>query len=254
MKSIIPDNKITNKNSFFVFFPKKMKMLPLDFNLNININDLQGIDKQKEIILKNTDNFIYNKPSENILLWGAKGMGKSSLIKSIIDHFNQDEKKLKLVEIFNHDLEYIPELIYELSQKKFKFIIFIDDISFKNNDKDFRLFKSLIEGSILSNVKNIRYYITSNLRHLSHTEGNDKLNEIESREISENLISLSDRFGCWIGFHNSDQHNYLKTVKYYLNKKNIEYTKLLEKKALEWSTEKGSFSGRTAYQFINKIT
>ena len=73
-----------------------MKMLPLDFNLNININDLQGIDKQKEIILKNTDNFIYNKPSENILLWGAKGMGKSSLIKSIIDHFNQDEKKIKI--------------------------------------------------------------------------------------------------------------------------------------------------------------
>jgi hypothetical protein len=164
------------------------------------------------------------------------------------------QKKLKLVEVLNNNLENLADIAYELSQLKHKFIVFIDDISFENNNHNFRSFKSLIEGSLLSNIKNVRYYITSNLRHLSHDNlTNSNANEIQVKEASQNLISLSDRFGCWIGFYDCNQDDYLKITKHYLNKAKINLSADIEKLALQWSIEKGNFSGRTAFQFVNNI-
>ena len=163
------------------------------------------------------------------------------------------KKKIKLVEILNNEIGSLAEIIYELSQIDTKFIIFVDDISFRKNENDFKLFKSLIEGSLLSNTKNVRFYVTSNLRHLSHKGELLTNNDIEEKEASQNLLSLSDRFGCWVGFFDSNQKQYLEMVKYYFNKLSLNYSSKDEKLALEWSIEKGSFSGRTAFQFVNGI-
>ncbi len=252
MTSIFESQKKFNKSNFFVYLSKRNKIVPLDHFSIIELEDLQEISDQKEVILNNTLCFLNDIPSSNILLWGAKGMGKSTLVKCLVNHINKKNKKIKLVEVLNNDVEYIAEIAYELSKEKSKFIIFIDDISFKNNDQNFKLFKSLIEGSLLSHIKNIKYYITSNLRHLSHRK-EEGSNDIEIKEANQNLISLSDRFGCWVGFYDSNQEQYLKMVKYYLNKYSIKLTNEIEKNALRWSLQKGNFSGRTAFQFTNQI-
>ena len=246
--------KIIKNNSFFIYLPNKEILAPIKLNLDISLNDLKEIDNQKDIVLKNTINFVNNLPSTNVLLWGAKGMGKSTLIKCVIDHLNNKlSKHLKLVEVLNNNIEKMLEVVYGLSLLDHKFLIYIDDISFNNNDKDFRLFKSLVEGSLISHTENIRYYITSNLRHLSHNSNSGNLNDLQEKEQSQNLISLSDRFGCWLGFYDCNQEKYLKMVKYYFKKNSINYTNEDEKKAIEWSLEKGSFSGRTASQFIKTL-
>ena len=246
--------KIIGENYFFIFLPNREVLAPLKINLDTTLHDLKEIDNQKDIVLKNTINFVSDLPSTNILLWGAKGMGKSTLIKCVVKHLNNElSRDLKLVEILNNDIEKIVEVVYELSLLNHKFLIYIDDISFKNDDKDFRLFKSLVEGSLLSHSENIRYYITSNLRHLSHDSNSNSLNDLQEKELSQNLISLSDRFGHWLGFYDINQEKYLSMVKYYLKKKSIKYTFEHEKKALQWSLEKGNFSGRTANQFIKTL-
>lgn len=238
-------------NHFFIFLPNKKLLAPLKVDLELTLNDLQEIEKQKKIVLKNTMNFLDDLPSTNILLWGAKGMGKSTLIKCVIKHFNNIlSRDLKLVEVLNNNLEEIVEVVYELSLIDQKFVIYIDDISFNNDDKDFRLFKSLVEGSLLSHTKNIRYYVTSNLRHLSHSSNSKNLNDLQEKEESQNLISLSDRFGYWLGFYDINQEKYLSIIKYYMKKNSMNYTLEHEKNAIQWSLEKGNFSGRTASQFI----
>lgn len=241
-------------NYFFIFIPNKKVLAPLKIDLDLTLDDLKEIERQKEIVFKNTMNFVNELPSTNILLWGAKGMGKSTLIKCIVHHFNKTlSKDLKLVEVLNNNIEKIVEVVYELSLLNQKFIIYVDDISFNNDDKDFRLFKSLVEGSLLSHTKNIRYYITSNLRHLSHSSNSENLSELQVKEESQNLISLSDRFGYWLGFYDINQEKYLNIIKYYMKKNSISFTLEHEKNALQWSLEKGNFSGRTASQFIKTL-
>lgn len=246
--------KVIKDNHFFIFLPNKEILAPVKVNLDIELNDLKEIENQKDIVLKNTMNFVNNSPSTNIFLWGAKGMGKSTLIKCIVEHVNNKlSKDLKLVEVLNNNIEKIVEVVYGLSMSDNKFLIYIDDISFNNNDKDLKLFKSLVEGSLLSHSENIRYYITSNLRHLSHNSTSNDLNNLQEKELSQNLISLSDRFGYWLGFYDSNQEKYLNMVKHYLKKNSIKYTPEHENKALKWSLEKGNFSGRTASQFIKTL-
>ena len=254
MESIIESKKIIDDADFFIFLKKKNKLVPINNNPYFEIDDLTEISEQKKVVVDNTLSFIENKPSSNILLWGSKGMGKSTLVKSVVSHVNKNtNNKLKLIEVLNNDVGSLAEIIYELSQIRTKFIIFIDDISFRKNENDFRLFKSLVEGSLLSNIKNVRYYVTSNLRHLSHRGNSPDLNDIEEKEISQNLLSLSDRFGCWVGFFDSNKEQYLRMVKFYYKKLSLNFSNKDEKHALEWSINKGSFSGRTAYQFANII-
>ena len=252
--SIITSIKELKENNFFIFIPMSNKLEPIKINQNVKLDDLLEINYQKEIVLKNTKNFLEDKTSNNILLWGAKGMGKSSLVKCVVDYYNKElNKDLKMLEVLNNNIENLVDIVYQLSKCDHKFIIFIDDISFKNNDGNFSLFKTLVEGSLLSHIKNVRYYITSNLRHLSHRSSNSSNNDIENKETNQNLISLSDRFGCWVGFYDSNQEQYINMVKFYLQKNSIKFSNDVEKKALNWSIQKGNFSGRTAQQFVNNL-
>ena len=243
------------KEDFFIFLPKSHRLMPFQINLDVELNDILCVDEQKEILYKNTKSFINDRECNNILLWGARGMGKSTLIKCIIKSINKGNKrKIKLVEFLNNSLDYLPDVIFDLSKINKKFIVFIDDIAFNNAHKDFKLFKSLIEGSLLSNTKNIKYYITSNLRHLSLKENsNNNLDDLTRKEMLSNIISLSDRFGCWVGFHENDKENYLKIINHYIKKSSKNSNDEINKKAIQWSLNKGNFSGRTAYQFVQNL-
>ena len=252
--SAITSIKKLKENNFFIFIPRSNKLEPIKTNFYVKLEDLLEISYQKDVVLKNTKNFLENKSSNNILLWGAKGMGKSSLIKCVVDYCNKElNEDLKMLEVLNNNIEDLIDIVHQLSKYKYKFIIFIDDISFKDNDNNFSLFKTLVEGSLLSHVVNVRYYITSNLRHLSHRNSNISNNDIEDKETNQNLISLSDRFGCWVGFYDSNQEQYINIVKYYLKKNVIAFSEDLKRKALNWSIEKGNFSGRTAQQFVKNL-
>ena len=182
-------------------------------------------------------------------------MGKSSLIKCAIQRVNEiNKKKLKLIEILNHNFIYLPELMYFLRKLNHNFVIFIDDITFEEKSSDFKLFKSILEGSLLSDSPNIKFYVSSNLRHLSLEKNmNSETDEIIKKEVLTNLVSLSDRFGCKIGFFENNQENYLKIVKYYAKKKKINLSELNIKESVQWSLQKGNFSGRSACQFIDNL-
>ena len=197
--------------------------------------------------------FINNQSSNNILLWGASGMGKSTLVRCVIVKINEKIKnKINLIEIPNNSLELLTEIIYFLSKINEKFIIFIDDILIKNDNPYFNTLKSLVEGSLLSNTQNIKFYITSNLRHISDSQNFIKNeNLLLEKEMKSNLISLSDRFALWIGFYDNNKEKYLKTVEHYLKLLGKDLNKNYIKEAMEWSVSKGSFSGRTAIQFAN---
>ena len=251
------DKKNLNKYFYFIFLPKIKELSPLKIEQTIKIEDLLGIEEQKSKVIINTANFLNNKPSNHVLLWGARGMGKSTLIKSVVSHFNlkvKTQKKIYLIELLNNSLDFLPEIIYFLNNYNKKFIIYIDDLSLELKNERFILFKSLLEGSILSNSKNIKFYVTSNQRHLSNKPSIKKeINDINKKEISDNLISLSDRFGLWVGFHSCSKSEYLKIVKHYLKKNLIKPSENLYKLSIQWSLEKGNFSGRTAHQFVNNL-
>jgi len=255
MKFLKNKNNLKKYNSF-IFLPKSMEILPMKFDLGLKIEDLLEIAKQKDQIIKNTKLFAEGKLSNNVLLWGAKGMGKSTLIKCAITFINKKIKnKIKLIEIFNNNLDFLPDIIYQLYKTSHKFIIFIDDVTFNKTDKNFSLLKSMLEGSVLSNTNNIKYYITSNLRHLSGNRENiTPDDQLANKDAKNNLISLSDRFGCWIGFHQITQSQYLKIVDHYVRKHSLNnLSKNTRNLALKWSIDKGEFSGRTAIQFINNL-
>ena len=228
------------------------------FKLKVNFDDILFVDRQKELILNNTKNFIKNESSNNVLLWGASGMGKSTLVRSVVKKTNLELKKnskINLIEIPNHSLELLTEIIYFLSKIDEKFIIFIDDVLIKSNNPYFNTLKSFVEGSLLSNSQNIRFYVTSNLRHISDNQDFLKNeNELLKKEMKSNLISLSDRFALWIGFYDNNKEKYIKTVKYYLKIFKKNENKNLIKKAMEWSISKGSYSGRTALQFVSNFS
>ena len=251
------DKNNLKKSNYFILLPYNKEIVPVEFKLKIDFDDILFVDRQKELILNNTRKFILNDTSNNVLLWGASGMGKSTLVRSVITKTNDSFKgksKINLIEIPNHSLELLTEIIYYLSKIDEKFIIFIDDILIKNNNPYFNTLKSFIEGSLLSNTQNIKFYITSNLRHISDNQDFLKNeNELLKKEIKSNLISLSDRFALWIGFYENNKEKYIETVKYYLKIFKKTEDKTFVKKAMEWSISKGSYSGRTALQFVNNF-
>lgn len=249
------DKKTFKNNNYFILLPHNKEVVPIKYKSKLNFDDILFVDRQKNLILKNTQNFVDNKNSNNILLWGASGMGKSTLVRSVVIKINKKiNSKINLIEIPNNNLDLLTEIIYFISEIDEKFIIFIDDILIKEDNPNFNTLKSLVEGSLLSNTQNIRFYITSNLRHISDSQSFLKNeNELLKKEMKSNLISLSDRFALWIGFYDNNKENYLQTVKYYLKLSDKTLSKDCVKKAMEWSINKGSFSGRCALQFVNNF-
>ncbi len=248
----LKNKKIFKENDFFLLLPNIMEIVSWKHDFKISFEDILFVEDQKEKLSENIKNYSKNHHSHNCFLWGARGMGKSSLIKHAVKKINNEiSSKIKFIEILNYSLKYLPELIYFLKDLNYKFIIFIDDITLDNSHNEFKLFKSILDGSLLSESQNVKFYVTSNLRHISTRDPiGDNIDEISKKENYTNIVSLSDRFGIRLGFFENNKENYLEIVEHYAKIYGISLKKEQIDKASEWSLEKGNFSGRTAYQFI----
>ena len=220
---------------------------------------LKGIDRMRDILIENTERFANGLPANNALLWGARGMGKSSLVKAAHASINADRRgadRLKLIEIHREDIESLPALMELLRISPFRFIVFCDDLSFDGNDASYKSLKAVLEGGIEGRPDNVILYATSNRRHLLAREmiENERSTAINPGEAVEEKVSLSDRFGLWLGFHRCSQDEYLAMVKGYCGHFGIALgEEELEREALEWSTTRGSRSGRVAWQFTQEL-
>jgi len=220
---------------------------------------LKGVDRMRDILMENTERFAGGLPANNALLWGARGMGKSSLVKAAHASINADRKpadKLKLIEIHREDIETLPALMEQLRASSFRFIVFCDDLSFDGNDASYKSLKAVLEGGIEGRPENVILYATSNRRHLLAREmiENERSTAINPGEAVEEKVSLSDRFGLWLGFHRCSQDEYLAMVRGYCGHFGIKMDdEALEREALEWSTTRGSRSGRVAWQFVQEL-
>jgi uncharacterized protein len=225
----------------------------------VEIGLLKGIDRMRDILIENTDRFANGLPANNALLWGARGMGKSSLVKAAHASINVDRRpddRLKLIEIHREDIESLPSLMELLRASPFRFIVFCDDLSFDGADASYKSLKAVLEGGIEGRPDNVILYATSNRRHLLAREmiENERSTAINPGEAVEEKVSLSDRFGLWLGFHRCSQDEYLAMVKGYCSHFGIALPEEeLEREALEWSTTRGSRSGRVAWQFTQEL-
>jgi predicted AAA+ superfamily ATPase len=225
----------------------------------VEIGLLKGIDRMRDILIENTERFASGLPANNALLWGARGMGKSSLVKAAHASINLDRgphDRLKLIEIHREDIESLPALMDLLRPSPFRFIVFCDDLSFDGNDASYKSLKAVLEGGIEGRPDNVILYATSNRRHLLAREmiENERSTAINPGDAVEEKVSLSDRFGLWLGFHRCSQDEYLAMVKGYCDHYGIKLSEdELEREALEWSTTRGSRSGRVAWQFTQEL-
>ena len=245
--------KDLDKNNFFVFISTLKKIVGIIPSIQTSLENLIGIEKQKKILYENTLSFINNFDSCNILLWGSKGMGKSSLVLSNHQYLLNANKNIKLIEILCSDLIYLPEIIYNLRKYQQKFIIFIDDVNLDVNSKEFKILKVLIQGSMLSNSENIKFYVTSNVRNIINPDSNENFNQVQINDQRNNAIALYDRFGLVLSFYKASKEEYLSLVSLYAKINRIKIDKDLEKQALQWSIVKGDYSGRTAVQFVTNL-
>jgi uncharacterized protein len=212
----------------------------------VDIGLLKGIDRVRDILIENTERFADGLPANNVLLWGARGMGKSSLVKAAHASINVNRKpadRLKLIEIHREDIESLPALMEHLRASDFRFIVFCDDLSFDGNDASYKSLKAVLEGGIEGRPLLSRDMIE-----------NERSTAINPGEAVEEKVSLSDRFGLWLGFHRCSQDEYLEMVKGYCSHFGIKLAEdELEHEALEWSTTRGSRSGRVAWQFTQEL-
>jgi predicted AAA+ superfamily ATPase len=223
----------------------------------VHISLLRGIDRSKDILLENTRRFAQGLPANNALLWGARGTGKSSLVKAVHAQVNEEiAGKLALIEIHREDLTSLPKLLGILRPQKRRCILFCDDLSFDAADASYKSLKAVLEGGIEGRPSNVLFYATSNRRHLMPREmiDNERSTAINPSEAVEEKVSLSDRFGLWIGFHNCDQETYFAIVEGYADAIGIKIDReQLRREANEWSVTRGARSGRVAWQFIQDL-
>ena len=252
---LILQNKLS-KNDAFVWNSKKKKFKSINHIQAINLKLLVEIERQKKTLINNTKNFSLGNFTNNALLWGARGNGKSTLIKSIFNKLSKKNKNLKLIQLNKNDIFDI-EQIYPLLGRfsNYRFIIFIDDLSFEKIDNEYKIIKSTLDGSIQNQPTNIILYITSNRRHLMPRDmiDNEKSSAIHTDESVEEKISLSDRFGLWIGFHNLSQVEYLNIIKTYCDHYKINYDDEIKNLSIKWSLQRGNRTGRTGWQFIIQL-
>jgi predicted AAA+ superfamily ATPase len=214
---------------------------------------LKGIDRTSSTLLDNTRRFAAGLPANNALLWGARGMGKSSLVKAAHAEACKSVPDLKLVEIHREDIATLPACLQYLKASPLRFIVFCDDLSFDKDDTSYKSLKAVLEGGIEGRPANVIFYATSNRRHLMPREmiDNERGTAINPAEVTEEKVSLSDRFGLWLGFHNASQDDYLAMVRAYAAHYQLNVTDAdLQRDALEWSITRGARSGRVAWQFI----
>lgn len=228
---------------------------PVERVNRVSLGLLEGINLQRDILFSNTARFAQGLPANNALLWGARGMGKSSLVKAVHGAL-AGEGRLKLVEIHREDIEALPDLLGALAGAPYQFIVFCDDLSFDGPETSYKALKSALEGGVEGRPGNVLFYATSNRRHLMPRDmmENESANAIHGKEAVEEKVSLSDRFGLWIGFHNCSQDDYLAMVFGYARHYGLEAPEAdIRAQALEWAMTRGARSGRVAWQFVTDL-
>ena len=218
---------------------------------------LRGVDRVRDTLAENTERFARGLPANNVLLWGARGMGKSSLVKAMHAALNRrDPGCLLLVEIHREDIESLPRLLTILGESGRRTLIFCDDLSFDQGETSYKSLKAVLEGGLEGRPDNVLFYATSNRRHLMSRQmiENERQTALIPTEAVEEKVSLSDRFGLWLGFHPCSQDVYLSMVEGYVARLSIPVDPdELRRQALEWATTRGSRSGRVAMQFVQDL-
>lgn len=233
----------------------------LDEVERIGLDDLLGIDEQKRVVEENTQQFLNGLPANNVLLWGTRGTGKSSLVRAILNNYSV--QGLRVIQVDKDDLVNLPDIVDAIKGQPYRFIIFSDDVSFEVGESSYKMLKSALDGSVYAPPDNALIYVTSNRRHLLPEYETDNRgamlvkNEIHHGEAVEEKISLSGRFGLWVGFHPFSQDQYLEVVRQWVGKLYakagavVQWDEEGEQAAILWSQQKGDSSGRIAYQFAN---
>jgi len=237
----------------FVWHPAPPALAPVQNVSRVPLSLLQGVDQQKQLILENTRRFAAGLPANNAMLWGARGMGKSSLIKAVHAEIGNG---LALIEIHREDIRTLPVLLNFLRAQPRRCLILCDDLSFEKEDADYKALKSVLDGGIEGRPANVLFYATSNRRHLMPRDmiENERSTAINPGEAVEEKVSLSDRFGLWIGFHNGSQEQYFAMVEAYAAAYQLPIElPALRAAATEWSVTRGARSGRVAWQFIQDL-
>lgn len=241
----------------FVWHTGPDALEPINAVSRVPIELLKGVDRVRDILLENTRRFASGYSANNVLLWGARGMGKSSLVKAAHATVNDETKaRLALVEINRDDITSLPRLLTVLRQNDRRVLLFCDDLSFDTDDTSYKSLKAILEGGIEGRPENVLFYATSNRRHLLPRDmmENERSTAINPAEAVEEKVSLSDRFGLWLGFHACDQDDFIAMVDGYIAHYGLDYDReTAHAEALEWSVTRGARSGRVAWQFIQDL-
>lgn len=242
--------------SAFVWHPDPDRLVPVEHVNRLDVSLLVGIDRARDTLLVNTVQFAEGLPANNALLWGARGMGKSSLVKAVHGKVNADYPDLKVVEVQREDLPSIGRCLNLLRGRPERFIMYCDDLSFGNDDAHYKSLKAVLDGGIEGRPDNVVLYATSNRRHLMPRDmiENEQATAISAGEAVEEKVSLSDRFGLWLGFHPCDQDDYLTMIRGYCDAHGVPIDdETLRAEAIEWQMTRGSRSGRVAWQYFTDL-
>ena len=237
----------------FLWHTSPDQLEPITQVSRVDLDLLVGIDRSRDTLLENTFRFARGMPANNALLWGARGMGKSSLVKAVHAEIVRQGLPLKVVELQREDLPSVTRLLAILRNAPYQFLLFCDDLSFSHDDQHYKSLKAVLDGGIAGRPENVIFYATSNRRHLMPRDmiENESSSAINPGEAVEEKVSLSDRFGLWLGFHPCDQDQYLQMIKGYCNAHGLFLDlDILHVEAIEWQATRGSRSGRVAWQFF----
>ncbi|MGI9506657.1 MAG: ATP-binding protein [Geminicoccaceae bacterium] len=241
----------------FIWEAERSELRPVLKVAAVALGLLVGIDRVRDILKSNTERFASGKPANSALLWGARGMGKSSLVKAIHQEINRNQPgALALIEIHREDIESLPQLLKILDTHERRCLLYCDDLSFDAGESSYKSLKAVLEGGLEGRPDNVLFYATSNRRHLMPRDmiENERATAIHPGEAVEEKVSLSDRFGLWLGFHPCSQDDYLAMVNGYCRDLDIEIDDdELRRDALEWATTRGARSGRVAWQYVQDL-
>jgi predicted AAA+ superfamily ATPase len=243
----------------FVWEPSLLRLVPVGEIPALPLNLLKGIDNAREILVENTRRFAAGLPANNALLWGARGMGKSSLVKAVHGQVNRQlppEHRIAMIEIHREDIDSLPMLLRQLRGYDRRFLLLCDDLSFDREDTSYKSLKAALEGGIEGRPANVLFYATSNRRHMMPRDmmENERSTAINPSEAVEEKVSLSDRFGLWLGFHHCGQDEYLAMVFAYVDHFALQLGREnLRERAIAWAAGRGARSGRVAWQFIQDL-
>lgn len=237
----------------FVWHTSPDRLEPVTHVSRVDLSLLVGVNRSRDTLLENTRHFAAGLPANNALLWGSRGMGKSSLVKAVHAAVRAEGHDLKIVELSREDLPSVQRLLAHLRAAPYQFLLFCDDLSFSHDDQHYKSLKAVLDGGIEGRPENVLFYATSNRRHLMPRDmiENERSTAINPGEAVEEKVSLSDRFGLWLGFHPCTQDEYLEMISGYCAKHGVKVPEeRLHAEAIEWQATRGGRSGRVAWQFF----